>query len=272
MIPEALLAAAPTHVPLAVGGHTIRMVPVKGGTFMMGDEGGNLWNSERPVHPVRLDDFWIGQFPVTQVLWRVVCLTPGPSPEESGNALDPSPARFKGDRRPVERVSWEDAQVFLVILNRLLPGWNFRLPTEAEWEYTARGGHYHVVLPLNEGRGRGYYSGSDRLEAVAWWDENSQNEPKPVGLKLPNALGLFDMCGNVYEWCEDWFGSNFFEKCAKKGTVLNPRNDEGHSVRVVRAAPFKSNTQFCRVASRDGMMPSRGGITLGFRLAASPSS
>jgi len=112
MITETLLSTAPAPVPLTAGGHTFRMAPVRGGEFDMGDEHGDLWDACRPVHRVRLDDFWIGQFPVTQALWRAVSLTPGPSPEERGEGLrrpafDPDSSFFKGDRRPVECVSWD---------------------------------------------------------------------------------------------------------------------------------------------------------------------
>jgi Uncharacterized conserved protein len=128
MITETLLATAPTPIPLSIGGHTFRMVPVRGGEFDMGDEHGDLWDSCRPVHRVQLDDFWIGQFPVTQALWSAVM---------DGE----NPSFFKGDNRPVEKVSWKDIdEKFLPELNKKLLGWNFRLPTEAEWEYAAMGG------------------------------------------------------------------------------------------------------------------------------------
>ncbi|MBL7795230.1 MAG: formylglycine-generating enzyme family protein, partial [Saprospiraceae bacterium] len=146
MITEALLAAAPTPVPLTVGGHTFRMVPVRGGEFDMGDEVGDLYDFCRPVHRVRLDDFWIGQFPVTQALWRAVALSDVAGGNHPVTTFNPDPSFFKGDHRPVEQVSWQEIRVFLNKLNLLLlSGWNFRLPTEAEWEYAARGGH-HVTL------------------------------------------------------------------------------------------------------------------------------
>lgn len=278
MIVEALLAAAPTPIPLTLGGHTFRLVLVQGGTFDMGDEVGDLWDACRPEHRVQLDDFWIGQFPVTQALWRAVAdgLDPATEPRRGSKprrgSLNPDPSFSKGDHRPVEQVSWDDAQVFLEKLNGLLPGWNFRLPTEAEWEYAARGGH-HVALLLGEGRGGVYYSGSDRLESVAWCPKNSQLETKPLGLKPPNGLGLFDMSGNVWEWCVDWFDSKFYEKCADQGTVLNPRNDERDSDRVVRGGSWiYGNKEDCRVAYRARHYPPGSSSGLGFRLSASPSS
>jgi len=282
MITEALLATAPNPVPLSVGGHTFRMVPVRGGTFMMGSkkDDPDSYDDERPVHPVQLSDYWIGQFPVTQALWRAVGLTPGPSPEERGVSLDPDPSFFKGDRRPVERVSWDDAQVFIQKLNLLMPGWNFRLPTEAEWEYAARspaegtkarGGPSEEVTQSHPLTTR--YAGSDRLETVAWWDGNSNGETKPVGLKLPNALGLFDMSGNVWEWCADWFDEKYYQKCLEKGTELDPRNDEAGSLRVLRGGSWiDDDPRYCRVAGRGSNVPTYRLIIIGFRLVASPSS
>jgi sulfatase modifying factor 1 len=178
------------------------MLPVEGGTFNMGDEHGDLWEACRPVHKVTVSDFYIGKYPVTQALWKAVM-----------NGENPS--RFKGDDLPVEQVSWEDAQSFVKKLNKMTessrpPGYFYRLPTEAEWEYAARGGKY-----LAEGY---KYSGSDRLKDVGWFKNNSGKETKSVGLKYPNQLDIHDMSGNVREWCSDWFGGNeYYEECKKKG-------------------------------------------------------
>jgi len=260
---EALLSTAPAAIPLTVNGHAFRMVPVRGGTFRMGtkEDDPDKYGDEDPDHDVRVPNFSLGQFPVTQALWRAVA-------EALPDDIDPAPSYFKGDGRPVECVSWEDVQIFLEKLNRLLPGWNFRLPTEAEWEYAARGGH-----TMREGSGNlTKYAGSDRLETVGWWDGNSHGETKPVGLKLPNALGLFDMSGNVWEWCADWYDSKFYEKCAKKGVAENPRNDEAGSDRVLRGGSWSSHSDYCRVALRYNYYPEIRLFNIGFRLAASPSS
>ena len=124
---------------------------------------------------------------------------------------------------------------------------------------------------LWRGAGGEAYSGSDRLESVAWWNGNSNDETKPVGLKAPNALGLFDMSGNVYEWCADWYDSKFYEKCAAQGTELNPRNDEVGSYRVLRGGSWIfPDPRYCRVANRGCVDPTYRGDGFGFRLAASP--
>ncbi len=265
MMTETLLATAPASITFSVGGHTFFMVLVQGGTFDMGDEHGHMWDACRPVHSVRLREYCIGQFPVTQALWKAVM-----------NGENPS--YFKGDSRPVEQVSWEDItekflpelnKIVLPELNKELPGYIFRLPTEAEWEYAARGGSEAVTASHRLTQ----YAGSNRLETAGWWDGNSHGETKPVGLKMPNALGLFDMSGNVYEWCEDWFDEKFYEKCAAKGTVENPRNDEKGSYRVLRGGSWiYGDPQLCRVAYRGYDSPEYRSHDFGFRLAASPSS
>jgi len=229
------------------------MVPVRGGTFDMGDEHGDL-GDDCEVHKVELDDFSLGQFPVTQALWRAVV-------EAIPEKIEPDPSYFKGDWRPVGQVSWEDAQVFLQKLNELLPGCGFRLPTEAEWEYAARAGT------------NTRYAGSERLETVAWWNGNSHDETRPVGLKMPNALGLFDMSGNVWEWCKDWYDEKYYQKCADNPDKKNPVNDKPGSFRVLRGGSWiRGYPRYCRVADRHGYGPAFREFLIGFRLAALPPS
>jgi len=240
-------------------GHPFQMIPVSGGSFMMGSPEGekDAHDDEKPQHLVTVPDFYIGQYPVTQALWKIVM-------------ADKNPSNFQGDDRPVENVSWDDAQAFMEVLNRItksfrLEGYYYRLPTEAEWEYAARGGQYHA---------EGYkYAGSDRLKDVGWFDENSGQETKPVGLKYPNQLGIYDMSGNVREWCEDWYGgTGYYQDCKSKEPVENPTGPKSGSYRVDRGGSWFNVALFCRAAYRDYFTPGHRDSNLGFRLALSLQS
>jgi len=227
------------------------MIAVPGGTF---DMGGKSWSdSSLPVHPVELDNSWIGEYPVTQALWTAVL----------GEANNPS--SFKGADRPVETVSWEEIdRSFLPALNDLTentrpPRTVYRLPTEAEWEYAARGG----LQGKNESL---IYAGSDVLDEVGWYDDNSHGETKPVGLKLPNQLGLYDMSGNVWEWCNDWYGSKYYQECLDKGTINNPSGPEKGDYRVLRGGCWIINAQGCRSPARFIIAPMFRYYDVGFRL------
>ena len=161
-----------------VNGVSFEMVRVEGGTFRMGatsEQEADDWDREKPVHSVTLSSYYIGKTEVTQALWKAV--------------MGSNPSYFKSDNQPVENVSWNDCHEFIRKLNALT-GQNFRLPTEAEWEFACRGGN----------NSRGYkYSGSNNLGSVAWYDGNSGNKTHPVGTKAPNELGIYDMSGNVWE-------------------------------------------------------------------------
>lgn len=224
-------------------GISIEMVKVEGGTFMMGatPEMKNSWPEERPIHQVTLtNDYYIGKYEVTQSLWCAL--------------MDNNPSYFKGDNLPVEQVSWDDCQKFINKLNDIT-GRKFRLPTEAEWEYAARGGK----------KSRGYqYSGSNKISDVAWYSSNSEHKTQPVGLKLANELGLYDMSGNVDEWCFDRFG--FYSALSQ----TNPLGADDGICRVYRGGSWEQTAGFCRSSDRSNYGTSKNRIyNLGFRLALS---
>ena len=214
-------------------------VYVPAGKFMMGDIFRDGHEDEDPVHEVVLDGFYIGKYPVTQGEWEAVM---GDTPS------------YKGDDYPVENVSWDDVQGFIkALISENNDGYRFRLPTEAEWEYAARSG----------GK-REKYAGSDDVDAVAWYDGNSENTTHPVGKKLPNGLGIYDMSGNVFEWCQDWYGDYPF------GSVTNPTGLSSGSDRVLRGGGWNSIARNCRSAFRLRGEPGNRYNDLGFRLAFSP--
>ena len=225
-----------------VNGVSFEMVRVEGGTFRMGatsEQKDEAWDREKPVHSVTLSGYYIGKTEVTQVLWEAV--------------MGINPSRFKGDYLPVENVSWDDCQEFIRKLNSMT-GQNFRLPTEAEWEFACRGGN----------NSRGYkYSGSNNLGSVAWYDGNSGNKTHPVGTKAPNELGIYDMSGNVWEWCADWYGDY------SSGAQTNPTGPYGGSNRVYRGGSWNYDVGRCRSSNRDFYYPWIRDIILGLRLALS---
>ncbi len=223
-----------------VNGVSFEMVAVKGGTFTMGctgEQGGDCYDDESPAHSVTLSDYYIGKFEVTQKLWKAV--------------MGSNPSSFKGDDLPVEQVSWNDCKEFIGRLNQLT-GANFRLPTEAEWEYAAKGG----------ANSRGYkYSGSNSIDDVAWYLTIYDFGTKPVGTKSPNELGIYDMSGNVFEWCEDWYGGY------SEDSQINPEGPSSGSCRVQRGGSWGSNARYCRVSNRSYEYPGNRFSDYGFRLA-----
>jgi hypothetical protein len=180
-----------------------KMKGVAGGTFLMGD--GGTQDNEKPAHKVKLSSFEIGVYEVTQREWQAV--------------MGSNPSSFKCPDCPVETVSWEDVQKYIRKLNQLT-GSNFRLPTEAEWEYAARGGNSQDPYT---------YAGSNSLSSYGWYDHNSGSKTHPVGQKRPNGLGLYDMSGNVWEWCSDWYDSDYYSTCKSQGTVSNPSGPKSGS-------------------------------------------
>ena len=218
------------------------MVYVQGGTFTMGatsEQVEDADSDEKPAHSVTLDGYYIGKYEVTQKLWKAVM----------GN----NPSYFKGDDLPVENVSWNDVQEFLRKLNAMT-GKRYRLPTEAEWEFAARGGN----------SSRGYkYSGSNSIGNVAWYDGNSGSRTHAAGTKSPNELGIYDMSGNVREWCQDWYSSSYYVSSPRN----NPRGPNSGSSRVGRGSSWFNNARYCRVSNRNNNTPDYRNINLGFRLA-----
>ena len=224
---------------VTVNGVSFTMVTVEGGTFQMGSDDSDAYDDEKPVHQVKVSSFSIGQTEVTQELWEAV--------------MGSNPSKWKGLKLPVEKVSWNDCQTFITKLNQLT-GKTFRLPTEAEWEFAARGGN----------SSKGYkYSGSDNIEDVAWYTSNSGSKTHEVATKQPNELGLYDMSGNVREWCQDWYGSTYYSS----SVVSNPTGPASGSNRVYRGGGWHDNARGCRVSNRGSNAPSGSGDCLGFRLA-----
>ena len=223
-------------------GISIDMVRVEAGTFKMGAtaEMKNPWVLEKPTHKVTLtNDYYIGKYEVTQALWQAV--------------MGSNPSYFKGDNLPVEQVSWNDCQEFLSKLNRIT-GKTFRLPTEAEWEYAARGGK----------KSRGcQYSGSNNLSDVAWYWDNSGSKTHAVGSKQSNELGIYDMSGNVWEWCQDWHGRY------SKSSQTNPTGATSGSGRVSRGGCWIGDAGLCRSSYRSDDAPDDRNSDLGFRLVLS---
>ncbi len=220
------------------------LVLVRGGTFMMGctSEQKNCSDDEKPAHSVTLNDFFIGKYEVTQKLWKQIM------------GSNPSTASKDCDDCPVEYVSWEDVQTFLQKLNAQSSGRTYRLPTEAEWEYAARGGQQSK---------RYLYAGANNIGLVAWYSGNAGKKTQPVGKRKANELGLYDMSGNVYEWCEDWH-HDFHQGAPINGTAwLSPVS----SFRVIRGGSWNDPLQGCRVAFRGLGSPGNPSNGLGFRLA-----
>ena len=225
---------------LTVNGIKYNMVRVEGCTFRMGATSEQDWDAydiEEPVHSVTLSSYYIGKTEVTQALWKAV--------------MGSNPSKFKGENLPVENVSWDDCQVFVRKLNSLT-GQNFRLPTEAEWEFACRGGNNSL----------GYkYSGSDNIDNVAWFDCNSGRKTHFVATKSPNELGIYDMSGNVWEWCSDWYDKY------SSGAQANPKGPESGSCRVFRGGGWGSYAGYCRSSNRGYNTPTHRHDRLGLRLA-----
>ena len=227
---------------------SFEMIEVEGGTFYMGAQKENstgtnydasAYQIESPVHQVSLSSYSIGKFEVTQTQWIA--------------AMGNNPSNIQGKNLPVENVSWEDVQVFISILNEK-SGFNYRLPTEAEWEFAAKGGNNSVKFN---------YSGNSVLGACGWYYSNSEATPHEVGSKVPNELGIYDMSGNVREWCNDWFG--YYSSSMED----NPQGAYYGSMKVNRGGSWTTPAVNCRNSYRHSDSPSDLAIDLGFRLVLS---
>ena len=215
------------------------MVSINGGTFIMGAtyEQDEAMDREYPTHEVTLSSFKICKYEVTQELWQAVMGT--------------NPSRNVGTKRPVDNVSWNDCQRFIKKLNSLT-GKNYRLPTEAEWEFAARGGNYSQ---------NNKYSGSSYADETAWHSGNSGNTSHNVGQKRPNELGLYDMSGNVFEWCKDVFGDYSYNP------QHNPSGPSSGNTHVGRGGGYNLGAKFCRVSGRTPGKSNYKATSLGLRLA-----
>lgn len=225
-----------------VKGVSFKMIEVEGGTFQMGAtaEQQSKYGGEKPVHTVTLDSYYIGETEVTQELWCAV--------------MGSNPSLYSGDDLlPVENVSWDDCQIFIKELNKLT-GKKFRLPTEAEWEFAARGGN----------KSSGYrYSGSSNIGDVAWYGLIGVYKTHPVKGKNPNELGIYDMSGNVWEWCSDWYSSSYYSLSPQN----NPEGPSSGFCRVLRGGSWNSNDGYCCVAVRYNNRPDYSIDHYGLRLA-----
>lgn len=230
----------------SVGSLSFRMVYVKGASFDMGgtpEQGIFAAFDEKPPVNVSLTDYYIGETVVTQALWEVL--------------MNDNPSHFKGKDLPVERVSWEECQVFISKLNTLT-GCQFRLPSEAEWEFAARGG-------INTEHFKFSGCNDDRKSEFVWSKDNSKTQSHEVKSMEPNELGIYGMSGNISEWCQDWY----FNSYANSGSRVNPTGPISGNTKVYRGGSWDDKTMNCRASKRFSMNPTYRNKLVGLRLAAS---
>ncbi len=222
----------------------MEMVYIPGGNYQMGDTLGAGMENEYPVHQVALAGFYIARFPVTQGQWQ--------------RLIPENPSRFQGERRPVEQVTWNEARRFAELLTQAQPdGCRFDLPTEAQWEYAARSGGKDEL-----------YAGGSEIQAVAWFGENSNGQSHDVGLKNPNGLELFDMSGNVWEWCRDTFMADAYANHATRDPYVDAAGED----RVIRGGSWHLDAWSARCARRFSCSCDYLGGGLGFRLIMVPNA
>jgi formylglycine-generating enzyme required for sulfatase activity len=224
----------------------LAMVRIGRSTFRMGDTLGLGMETEQPVHDVELDAFYIGRFPVTQSQWMQL--------------MPENPSRFQGPDLPVEQVTWDDARAFARRLTQANQGRRvFQLPTEAQWELAARSGGNDEC-----------YAGGDDIDTVAWYENNSAGRTHPVGAKAPNNLGIYDMSGNVWEWCEDAFTADAYHKHRRRNPLIDAQTAQTPE-RVIRGGSWNLDAWSARCARRFNFTADFYGPGLGFRLVMSPA-
>ena len=251
--PNAFGGGTGSNLSFTIGSVTFKMVFVEGGTFQMGSYSGG--NDEQPVHNVTVSDYYMGEFVVTQALWQEVM---GTTVYQQHDKANTSWSMYGvGANYPMYYVNHIEAEEFCGRLNQrfrgqLPAGYSFALPTEAEWEYAARGGNKTNAYT---------YAGSNYLSDVGWYTDNSSGSSHAVGMKRANELGLYDMSGNVWEWCADWYGSY------GSSSQTNPRGPASGSFRVLRGGSWNGNASRCRAAYRSYYNPGTRNDRHGFRLA-----
>lgn len=228
-----------------VNGELFRMVPVEGGTFSMGSNSSDAMDNEKPVHRVTLSSYYMAETEFTQILYKAVM--------GKGHG-----STYKGDHMPVHKITWDDCQKLITKLNSLT-GFEFRLPTEAEWEYAARGGK----------KSNGYlYAGSRTLGDVAWYSGNAGNKPHDVATKAPNELGLYDMSGNVKEWCSDFYAE--YSSTAQTNPTGPTEDEVIFKSKVNRGGAFNSSESLCTVSTRSDLQQTNSSYMLGLRIVVVP--
>jgi formylglycine-generating enzyme required for sulfatase activity len=230
------------------------MVKVEGGIFLMGcDTLVDKCDEDETQHQVTLSTYHIGKYEVTQALWQKVM-------GSNSSYFQPSNGKTACPTCPLEQVSWNYIQGFVEKIKEKT-GKTYRLPTEAEWEYAARGGN-KSSSQQGRGQGGGVFAGTtDSIEDYAWYVENSDSKTQPVGTKKPNELGIYDMSGNVWEWCSDWYDDYSTEP------LTNPKGSETGSLRVTRGGSWHNYAPGLRVANRLNSYPTLSNNDIGFRLA-----
>ena len=243
---EEVVVEQPATMTLKVGDAEFTMSRVDAGTFTIGPVAGDkdVTAEEKPAHQVDLtESFYIAQTEVTQELYKAV--------------MGKNPSKFTGIKNlPVEQVSYNDAMEFCKRLSSRT-GKHFTLPTEAQWEYAAQGGHKTPSTPT-------LFAGSDDINAVGWYKDNSDSTTHTVAKKAPNAIGLYDMTGNVFEWCSDWYGNY------KDGAATNPNGPANGKDRVLRGGSWRGDAKNCRVSYRYNYGPDHNRFNLGFRVIMLP--